>query len=119
MTCISGTFQICTWSIDTWEKKTSFPLQLTTSESCSACTGDTRVQLRCDEIQFLVSHGTQLALYDAANVDRVQRVHDTTTYAKLCLISVSLAVDPSGCPFSTNYFCSILLQQHASLCLVL
>ena len=76
-------FQICTWSIDTWEKKNSFPLQLTTSESCSACTGDTRVQFHCDEIQFLVSHGTQLALYDVENVDHVQRVHDTTTYAKL------------------------------------
>nr|XP_017224939.1 PREDICTED: topless-related protein 3-like [Daucus carota subsp. sativus] len=64
---------ICIWSTDTWEKKNSFPLQLTTSESCSACTGDTRVQLHHDEIQFLVSHGTQLALYDAENVDRVQR----------------------------------------------
>ncbi|WOH14315.1 hypothetical protein DCAR_0933834 [Daucus carota subsp. sativus] len=64
---------ICIWSTDTWEKKNSFPLQLTTSESCSACTGDTRVQLHRDEIQFLVSHGTQLALYDAENVDRVQR----------------------------------------------
>ncbi|WOH14317.1 hypothetical protein DCAR_0933836 [Daucus carota subsp. sativus] len=64
---------ICTWSTDTWEKKNSFPLQLTTSESCSACTGDKRVQFHCDEIQFLVSHGTQLALYDAENVDHVQR----------------------------------------------
>ncbi|KAK1401734.1 hypothetical protein POM88_001339 [Heracleum sosnowskyi] len=61
---------ICIWSIDTWEKRKSIPLQLPTGH---LPTGDARVQFHSDQVRFLVSHETQLALYDATNVDRIQQ----------------------------------------------
>ncbi|XP_074343882.1 topless-related protein 3-like [Apium graveolens] len=61
---------ICIWSIDTWEKRNSFPLQLPTGHWPI---GDTRVQFDSNQVRFLVSHETQLALYDATNVDRIQQ----------------------------------------------
>lgn len=63
--------QICIWSTDTWEKRRSFSLQLPAGELSS---GDARVQFYSDQVHFLVSHETQLALYDATNEDCIQQV---------------------------------------------
>ncbi|KAA8545214.1 hypothetical protein F0562_019998 [Nyssa sinensis] len=62
--------QLCIWSIDTWEKRKSVPIQLPAGK---APTGDTRVQFHSDQIRLLVSHETQLAIYDASKMDRVRR----------------------------------------------
>ena len=63
--------QLCVWSIDTWDKRKSVPIQLPAGK---APTGDTRVQFHSDQIRLLVSHETQLALYDAAKIDRIRQV---------------------------------------------
>ncbi|CDP17223.1 unnamed protein product [Coffea canephora] len=62
--------QLCVWSIDTWDKRKSVPIQLPAGK---APTGDTRVQFHSDQIRLLVSHETQLALYDAAKIDRIRQ----------------------------------------------
>ncbi|XP_047324317.1 topless-related protein 3-like [Impatiens glandulifera] len=60
--------QLCIWSIDTWEKRKSVQIQLPAGKSPS---GDTRVQFHSDQIRLLVSHETQLAIYDATKMDRI------------------------------------------------
>ncbi|KAG5555925.1 hypothetical protein RHGRI_006541 [Rhododendron griersonianum] len=60
-------WQICIWRIDTWEHLKSVSIQLPAGK---ACNGDTRVQFHSDQIRLLVSHETQLAIYDASEMDR-------------------------------------------------
>ncbi|KAA8536791.1 hypothetical protein F0562_029269 [Nyssa sinensis] len=60
--------QLCVWSIDSWEKRKSVPLQMPTG---MAPAGDTRVQFHSNQIRLLVSHETQLAIYDASKMDRI------------------------------------------------
>ncbi|XP_048233740.1 topless-related protein 1 isoform X3 [Ricinus communis] len=60
--------QLCVWNSDGWEKqKTRFlqvpPGRTTTGQS------DTRVQFHQDQIQFLVVHETQLAIYEATKLE--------------------------------------------------
>ncbi|OAY36934.1 topless-related protein 1 [Manihot esculenta] len=60
--------QLCVWNSDGWEKqKTRFlqvpPGRTTTGQS------DTRVQFHQDQIQFLVVHDTQLAMYEATKLE--------------------------------------------------
>ncbi|XP_057962762.1 topless-related protein 3-like isoform X2 [Malania oleifera] len=62
--------QICTWSIDTWEKRKSISIQLPAGKTP---TGDTRVQFHSDQIRLLVFHETQLAIYDASKMDRIRQ----------------------------------------------
>lgn len=62
--------QLCVWSIDTWEKRKSVPIQLPAGKPPS---GDTRVQFHSDQIRLLVSHETQLALYDASKMDCIRQ----------------------------------------------
>ncbi|XP_019440603.1 PREDICTED: topless-related protein 3-like [Lupinus angustifolius] len=62
--------QLCVWSIDTWEKRKSVPLQLPAGKTP---VGDTRVQFNSDQIRLLVAHETQLAIYDASKMDRIQQ----------------------------------------------
>ncbi|KAG5555885.1 hypothetical protein RHGRI_006513 [Rhododendron griersonianum] len=62
--------QLCFWSIDTWEHLKSVPIQLPDGK---ACNGDTRVQFHSDQIRLLVSHETQLAIYDASKMDRIRQ----------------------------------------------
>ncbi|XP_058189934.1 topless-related protein 3 isoform X1 [Rhododendron vialii] len=62
--------QLCIWSIDTWEKRKSVPIQLPAGK---APNGDTRVQFHSDQIRLLVSHETQLAIYDASKMDRIRQ----------------------------------------------
>ncbi|KAK3036766.1 hypothetical protein RJ639_029731 [Escallonia herrerae] len=62
--------QLCVWSIDVWEKRKSVPIQLPAGK---ALNGDTRVQFHSDQIRLLVSHETQLAIYDASKMDRIRQ----------------------------------------------
>ncbi|KAM7469920.1 hypothetical protein LguiA_008103 [Lonicera macranthoides] len=62
--------QLSVWSIDTWEKRKTLPIQLPAGKSPS---GDTRVQFHSDQIRFLVTHETQLAIYDASKMDRIRQ----------------------------------------------
>lgn len=63
--------QLCVWSIDTWEKRKSIPLQLPAGK---AHVGDTRVQFHADQLRLLVAHETQLAIYDASKMERIRQV---------------------------------------------
>lgn len=63
--------QLCVWSIDTWEKRKSIPLQLPAGRSP---VGDTRVQFHSDQLRLLVVHETQLAVYDALKMERIRQV---------------------------------------------
>lgn len=40
-----------------------------------APTGDTRVQFHTDQIRLLVSHETQLAIYDASKMEHIRQVY--------------------------------------------
>ncbi|KAI8562362.1 hypothetical protein RHMOL_Rhmol03G0030400 [Rhododendron molle] len=62
--------QLCIWSIDTWEKLKSVSIQLPAGK---ACNGDTRVEFHSNQIRLLVSHETQLAIYDASEMDRIRQ----------------------------------------------
>ncbi|XAR52664.1 hypothetical protein NMG60_11020846 [Bertholletia excelsa] len=62
--------QLCIWSIDTWEKRKLVPIQLPAGK---APNGDTRVQFHPDQLRLLVSHETQLAIYDASKMDRIRQ----------------------------------------------
>ncbi|XP_022719481.1 topless-related protein 3-like isoform X2 [Durio zibethinus] len=61
---------LCVWSIDTWEKRKSVAIQIPAGK---APTGDTRVQFHSDQILMLVVHETQLAIYDASKIERIQQ----------------------------------------------
>ncbi|XP_042752545.1 topless-related protein 3 isoform X1 [Lactuca sativa] len=61
---------ICFWSIDSWEKRKMVQIQLPPGKSP---TGDTRVQFHSDQTQLLVSHETQLALYDAYKMEHIRQ----------------------------------------------
>jgi len=61
--------QLCIWSIGTWKKLKSVPIQLPAGK---ARNGDTRVQFHSNQIYLLVSHETQLAIYDPSR-DRIRQ----------------------------------------------
>lgn len=63
--------QLCLWSIDSWDKRKSVPIQLPAGKAPS---GDTRVQFHADQVRLLVSHETQLAIYDASKMERIRQV---------------------------------------------
>lgn len=60
--------QLCVWSTDAWEKQTSKCLQIPVGRS-AASLADTRVQFHQDQIQLLVVHETQIAIYEAPKLD--------------------------------------------------
>ncbi|KAL6545007.1 Topless-related protein 3 [Orobanche hederae] len=62
--------QLCIWSIDTWEKRKSVPIQL---HAGKAPMGDTRVQFHADQVHLLVAHETQLAMYDASKMELIRQ----------------------------------------------
>ncbi|KAF8401413.1 hypothetical protein HHK36_012352 [Tetracentron sinense] len=59
---------LCIWNTDTWEKRKSVTVQLPAGK---VPLGDTRVQFHSDQIQLLVFHETQLAIYDAFKMERI------------------------------------------------
>ncbi|CAM0880713.1 unnamed protein product [Alopecurus aequalis] len=60
--------QLCVWANDTWEKKKTVAIQMPAGKTPS---GDTRVQFSSDQSRLLVVHETQLAIYDASNMERI------------------------------------------------
>ncbi|CAF1933817.1 topless-related protein 2-like [Brassica napus] len=62
--------QLFFWTADTWEKKKSSAISLPPGK---APVGDTRVQFHNDQIHLLVSHETQLAIYDATKMECIHK----------------------------------------------
>nr|XP_010938347.1 protein TPR1 isoform X2 [Elaeis guineensis] len=62
--------QLCVWNTETWEKKKSIAIQLSSGK---APAGDTRVQFNSDQTRLLVVHETQLAIYDASKIERIHQ----------------------------------------------
>ncbi|CAL0306858.1 unnamed protein product [Lupinus luteus] len=60
--------QLCFWSIDSWDKKKSLPVQLRDGK---APVGDTRVQFHSDQVHLLVWHESHLAIYDASKMELI------------------------------------------------
>ncbi|CAA6667022.1 unnamed protein product [Spirodela intermedia] len=69
--------QICVWSIDGWEKKKSRFIQPPAGRA-APLTGETRVQFHNDQTHLLVSHESQIAIYDS-NLDCLQSGHAAGT----------------------------------------
>ncbi|GLT45730.1 hypothetical protein SLA2020_195400 [Shorea laevis] len=60
--------QLFFWNTDTWEKRKSITIQMPAGKTPQ---GDTRVQFHFDQVHLLVSHETQLAIYDASKMERI------------------------------------------------
>ncbi|KAH7692892.1 YVTN repeat-like/Quinoprotein amine dehydrogenase protein [Dioscorea alata] len=55
--------QLCLWSIDGWEKRKAKSLQAPAGRAATLV-GETKVQFHNDQVHLLVSHESQLAIYD-------------------------------------------------------
>eukprot|EP00250_Pteridium_aquilinum_P001788 c12001_g1_i1 orf=142-3522(+) len=64
--------QLCIWSTDVWEKRKNKLLQIPEGRPPTAV-GDTRVQFHQDQIRLLVTHESQLAVYDAAKLEPIRQ----------------------------------------------
>ncbi|KAJ6834127.1 topless-related protein 1-like isoform X1 [Iris pallida] len=64
--------QLCVWGTDGWDKQTSKFLQIP-SGRVSGSLAETRVQFHHDQVTFLVVHETQLAIYEAAKLERLKQ----------------------------------------------
>jgi hypothetical protein len=106
---ISG--QLCVWSIDTWEKRKSVPIQLPVGK---APVGETRVQFHSDQLRLLVSHETQLAIYDASKMERIRQVK---LYFYLVLLMWLLVADKTKIDLSLYINCCS--GFHKMFCLLL
>ncbi|KAF9622713.1 hypothetical protein IFM89_032893 [Coptis chinensis] len=62
--------QLSTWNTDTWEKRKTMTIQVPAGK---VTVGDTRLQFHSDQIHLLVSHETQLAIYDASKMECIQQ----------------------------------------------
>ncbi|XP_019155419.1 PREDICTED: TMV resistance protein N-like isoform X2 [Ipomoea nil] len=62
--------QLCSWSTSLWKKKKSVRIQLPTGEVCS---GVTHVMFHVDQLHLLVTHETQLAIYDASKMEHINQ----------------------------------------------
>ncbi|KAK1261901.1 Topless-related protein 1 [Acorus gramineus] len=56
--------QLCVWSIDGWEKRKSRLIQAPPGRA-NPLVGDTKVQFHNDQAHILVSHESQLSIYDS------------------------------------------------------
>ncbi|KAH8952549.1 hypothetical protein BDL97_09G090800 [Sphagnum fallax] len=64
--------QLCVWGTDGWEKRKSKFVQMQPGRVPSSPVGDTRVQFHNDQFRLLVVHESQLAIYDAAKLERLR-----------------------------------------------
>ncbi|XP_024384334.1 protein TOPLESS-RELATED PROTEIN 2 isoform X3 [Physcomitrium patens] len=64
--------QLCMWGTDGWEKRKSKFVQVQPGGR-SPSMGDTRVQFHNDQVRLLVVHESQLAVYEAAKLDRLRQ----------------------------------------------
>lgn len=68
-------FQLCLWIIiGRWKKRRSVRIQLAAGEVPS---GDTHVMFHADQLHLLVTHETQLGIYDASKMECVSQVLKT------------------------------------------
>ncbi|KAJ1443545.1 WD40/YVTN repeat-like-containing domain superfamily [Sesbania bispinosa] len=58
------------WSIGSWDKKKSLSIQIPAGY---AHVGDTYVQFHIDQVNLLVCHETQLAIYDASKMELIRQ----------------------------------------------
>jgi hypothetical protein len=65
--------KLCVWSTDVWEKRKSKSLQVPSGRSPTAF-ADTRVQFHQDQVRLLVTHESQIAVYDASKLELVRQV---------------------------------------------
>ncbi|KAL5568176.1 hypothetical protein UlMin_024751 [Ulmus minor] len=59
-----GDAQLCMWSIDGWEKKKARFIQAPTGRQ-SPLVGETKVQFHNDQLHLLVTHESQIGVYDS------------------------------------------------------
>nr|GMD23105.1 protein TPR1-like isoform X14 [Ipomoea batatas] len=59
--------RLCAWSIDTWQETISVPIRLHGDEVDADDKQPTQVMFHADQVHLLVTHETQLAIYDASN----------------------------------------------------
>lgn len=64
--------QLCVWSMDGWEKKTSKFLQIPSGRAINPL-AQTRVQFHQDQTHLLVVHETQIAIYEASKLECVKQ----------------------------------------------
>nr|GMD97003.1 topless-related protein 3-like isoform X1 [Ipomoea batatas] len=64
--------QLCAWSVDTWEMRISVQIQLPASE-LEVPSSDTHVMFNADQLRLLVTHETQLAVYDASKMECISQ----------------------------------------------
>ncbi|XP_059291253.1 topless-related protein 4 isoform X2 [Lycium ferocissimum] len=64
--------QLCVWSMDGWEKKTSKFLQIPSGRAINPLS-QTRVQFHQDQTHMLVVHETQIAIYEASKLECVKQ----------------------------------------------
>ncbi|KAK7246353.1 hypothetical protein RIF29_41220 [Crotalaria pallida] len=62
--------QLSFWSIDSWDKKKSLSIQMPAG---NAPVGDTLVQFHIDQVNLLVCHESQLAIYDASKMELIRQ----------------------------------------------
>ncbi|KAF1882284.1 hypothetical protein Lal_00038930 [Lupinus albus] len=62
--------QLVFWNIDSWDEKKSLSIQL---PSGNAPFGDTLVQFHIDQVNLLVCHELQLAIYDASRMELIRQ----------------------------------------------
>ncbi|WOL13546.1 protein TPR3 isoform X1 [Canna indica] len=63
--------QLCAWSLDEWEMKTSKFLQ--TPRGAFNLHSETKVEFHSDQVHLLVVHETQVAIYDAAKLECLEQ----------------------------------------------
>ncbi|KAJ1407691.1 WD40/YVTN repeat-like-containing domain superfamily [Sesbania bispinosa] len=66
----SADAQLFFWSIGSWDKKKSLSIQIPAG---NAHIGDTYVQFHIDQVNLLVCHETQLAIYDASKMELIRQ----------------------------------------------
>ncbi|CAI8590151.1 unnamed protein product [Vicia faba] len=69
MVSSSADGQISSWCMSTWDKKKSVSIQMSGCEK--ALSGETKIQFHIDEVKLLVCHETQIAIYDASEMELI------------------------------------------------
>lgn len=81
---------MCLWSIDGWEKRKAKFLQAPAGRA-APLVGETKVQFHNDQVHLLVSHESQLAIYDG-KLDCVRSV-SFLPFTVLLVLSLQLLAD--------------------------
>ncbi|XP_031122753.1 topless-related protein 3-like isoform X2 [Ipomoea triloba] len=82
--------QLCVWNTNLWEMRSSVHIQLPDGEVPSG--GDTQVMFHVDQVHLLVTHETQLAIYDASKMELIHQ----------CIPHASLSARISSATYSCN-----------------